>query len=167
MPFMDRVVLVGDCGVTRLYKDGIGAAYRTAKAAARAAVFNGVAAEDFRREYWPVYRAIARDNRYGMLVFRLVHVTKSLPVLLEAVVGVVATEQTATRRPRQMSEALWDLFTGSTPYTDIARRAFDPRLVAHVVWKLGCVIGRRAIGRAEVVHDGLLASRGSERRADR
>ena len=32
-PFADRLVFVGDCGTTRLYKDGIGAAYRTAKAA--------------------------------------------------------------------------------------------------------------------------------------
>jgi len=65
LPFADRIVLVGDCGVTRLYKDGIGAAYRTAKAAARTAVFSGVAAGDFRRHYWPTYRAIARDNGFG------------------------------------------------------------------------------------------------------
>ncbi|MCP4717476.1 MAG: hypothetical protein GY868_20335, partial [Deltaproteobacteria bacterium] len=32
-PFGDRIVFIGDSGVTRLYKDGIGAAYRTAKAA--------------------------------------------------------------------------------------------------------------------------------------
>ncbi|MBP2689810.1 MAG: hypothetical protein H6Q83_1997, partial [Deltaproteobacteria bacterium] len=42
-PFGDRMVLVGDSGVSRLYKDGIGGAYRTAKAAARTAVFEGVA----------------------------------------------------------------------------------------------------------------------------
>jgi len=40
-PFADRMVLVGDSGVSRLYKDGIGGAYRTAKAAARTAVFEG------------------------------------------------------------------------------------------------------------------------------
>jgi len=68
-PFLDRVVLVGDCGATRLYKDGIGAAYRTAKAAARTAVFNGVSARDFQKHYWPVYRSIAADNRFGGLIF--------------------------------------------------------------------------------------------------
>ncbi|UCC39952.1 MAG: hypothetical protein JSV96_00360, partial [Candidatus Aminicenantes bacterium] len=30
-PFFDRLVFIGDCGVSRLYKDGIGAAYHTAK----------------------------------------------------------------------------------------------------------------------------------------
>ena len=38
-PYGDRIVFVGDCGVTRLYKDGIGAAYKTAKACATTAVF--------------------------------------------------------------------------------------------------------------------------------
>ncbi len=35
--FGDRFVMVGDSGVSRLYKDGIGSAYRTARAAAQAA----------------------------------------------------------------------------------------------------------------------------------
>ena len=34
-PFADRIVWIGDSGVNRLFKDGIGSAYRTAKAAAR------------------------------------------------------------------------------------------------------------------------------------
>ena len=33
-PYADRTVFIGDSGVTRLYKDGLGAAYRAAKAAA-------------------------------------------------------------------------------------------------------------------------------------
>lgn len=60
-PFGDRIVFVGDCGVTRLYKDGIGAAYRTAKSAAAAAVFQGISAQDFRRHYLPACRAIQGD----------------------------------------------------------------------------------------------------------
>src|SRR3970040_343946 len=50
-PFADRLVFIGDCGVTRLYKDGIGAAYRTAKAAATTAIFPGISAGDFWRPY--------------------------------------------------------------------------------------------------------------------
>ncbi len=82
VPFTDRVVLVGDCGVTRLYKDGIGAAYRTAKAAARTAVFSGVGASDFRTHYWPVYRTIAADNLFGELIFTIVHQIRGLRPLL-------------------------------------------------------------------------------------
>src|SRR3972149_2118382 len=56
-PYADRVVLVGDSGVTRPYKDGIGAAYRTAKAAARTAGFSGVSSAGFRQRDWPGCRA--------------------------------------------------------------------------------------------------------------
>src|SRR5512145_1175142 len=60
-PYSERLMLIGDAGVTRLYKDGIGGAYRTAKAAASAAVFEGVSAADLQLRFWPACRAIARD----------------------------------------------------------------------------------------------------------
>ena len=41
-PFGDRVVFIGDSGTTKLYKDGIGAAYRTSKAAANTVAYWGV-----------------------------------------------------------------------------------------------------------------------------
>ena len=68
-PFADRVVFIGDCGESRLYKDGIGGAYRTAKAAAKTAVFEGVSAEDFRRHYLPVCRGAGdgQPHRQGDL----------------------------------------------------------------------------------------------------
>lgn len=140
-PYGDRIVLVGDCGVTRLYKDGIGAAYRTAKAAARTAVFSGVSAADFDRHYAPVYRTIARDNRYGMALFAFVRLARRLPWLLEAVLEVTAREQ---RRgaSRRMSVVLWDVFTGSAPYREIACRVADPRLAASVAWRSAWALGR-------------------------
>jgi hypothetical protein len=54
-PFLDRLGLLGDCGVNRLYKDGIGGAYRMAKAAAKTAVFVGISAADFEKHYLPAY----------------------------------------------------------------------------------------------------------------
>ena len=68
-PYGDRIVLIGDSGVTRLYKDGIGAAFRTGKAAATAAVFNGVSAQDFEQSFWPTCRNIANDNAVGRIMF--------------------------------------------------------------------------------------------------
>jgi CRP-like cAMP-binding protein/flavin-dependent dehydrogenase len=127
-PFVDRVVLVGDCGVSRLYKDGIGAAYRTAKCAARTAVFSGVASADFRRHYWPLYRSIANDNRYGAVMFATVHLFKTFPPLLRGAMGMAAREQRNGGR-RRMSLVLWDMFTGSAPYRDIFFRTLDPRFL--------------------------------------
>jgi flavin-dependent dehydrogenase len=126
-PYMDRLVLVGDCGVTRLYKDGLGAAYRTAKAAASTAAFSGVSADDFRRHYVPVYRALARDNRYGVGLFALVHRTRGLRWLHRAGLAMAAREADGSAA-RRTSRILWDMFTGSAPYRDIAVRAADPRI---------------------------------------
>jgi flavin-dependent dehydrogenase len=142
-PFMNRVVLVGDCGVTRLYKDGIGAAYRTAKAAARTAVFSGVSAMDFQRPYWPTYRSIARDNRFGVLMFAVVHWIKALGPLVRGVSKMAASEQASSGAARRMSIVLWDMFTGSAPYGDTFLRTLDPRFLGRFAWEsaLGIVTG--------------------------
>lgn len=126
-PFMDRVVLIGDCGVTRLYKDGLGAAYRTAKAAALTAAFHGVAAEDFRRRFLPTYRAIARDNRFGAVMFAATTVIRRSPPLLRGMLRVLAKEQERPADQRLMTIVFWDMFTGSAPYREIFARTLDPR----------------------------------------
>ena len=140
-PFLDRVVLVGDCGATRLYKDGIGAAYRTAKAAAATAVFSGVSAADFRRHYWPAYRAIARDNRFGSLTFGVVHWIKALRPSVRGVMSMTAKEQARPGAARRMSIVLWDMFTGSAPYREIFFRTLDPRFLASFLWESALAAG--------------------------
>ena len=149
IPFIDRMVLVGDCGVTRLYKDGIGAAYRTAKAAARTAVFGGVSNADFERHYWPLYRSIAHDNRFGWLTFAIVHRIKSLPPLLRGVVQMAAREQTRGAG-RVMSTVLWDLFTGSAPYREVFIRTLSPHFVGRYLWETARAVGGRHETREEV-----------------
>jgi flavin-dependent dehydrogenase len=148
-PFLDRVVLVGDAGATRLYKDGIGAAYRTAKAAARTAVFSGVSAGDFKRHYWPVYRSISVDNRFGLVIFEIVHAIKSLGPLLSGCLRMTEKEQRNPGEARRMSIVLWDMFTGSAPYRDIFLRTLDPRFLARFLWEsaLSVANGRLANGK--------------------
>ena len=134
-PFRDRVVLVGDAGVTRLYKDGIGAAYRTAKAAARTAIFSGVSDADFRRNYLPLYRSIAADNRFGRAIFAIVGRIKAIGPLLRGVMGMTEKEQEDPGAARRMSGVLWDMFTGSESYRAIFRRTLDPRFIARYLWE--------------------------------
>jgi flavin-dependent dehydrogenase len=151
-PFMDHLVLLGDCGATRLYKDGIGAAYRTAKAAARTAVFSGISAEDFRRHYWPVYRAIANDNRFGWLIFAVVHQIKAFAPLLLGVMAMSAREQRHQGTARRMSIVLWDMFTGSAPYREIFLRTLDPRFLGRFMWESALAAGGRWRVRREATH---------------
>ena len=134
-PFADRVVFVGDAGVTRLYKDGIGAAYRTAKAAATTAIFDGIAAPDFQRGYAPICRSIESDNRIGKLLFAFTHLIQTRPFTRRTILRLVQHEQQGLHPPR-MSGVLWDLFTGSAPYKDILRRTLHPAFL----WRLGCAL---------------------------
>ncbi len=125
-PYGDRIVMIGDAGVARLYKDGIGAAYRTSKAAASTVIFNGVAARDFARHYMPACRTITNDNLIGKMIFAASHVAQRSAFCRRAIFRMTYAEQSAPDGPRRMSGILWDLFSGSAPYTDIMRRACHP-----------------------------------------
>jgi flavin-dependent dehydrogenase len=125
-PFADRMVLIGDSGVSRLYKDGIGGAYRTAKAAARTAVFEGVAEEDFRKHYLPVCRALAMDNGIGKVVFGITGLIRRVTVLRKGLLRMTTAEQESRHWNPRMSDVLWDTFTGSAPYKDVFRRSIHP-----------------------------------------
>ncbi len=129
-PYADRFVFVGDAGVTRLYKDGIGAAYRTAKAAARAALFEGISEEAFERWYLPVCRSIASDNRVGTVAFLVTRIARRFPLLRRAMLRMAMREQARPQAPQRMSGVLWDMFSGSAPYADIMRRMLSPAFLA-------------------------------------
>ena len=133
-PYADRFVFVGDCGMTRLYKDGIGAAYRTAKAAARTAVFEGVSADAFGRHYGPVCRAIAADNLMGRLAFVFTRLAQRVTVARRALLLMTLDEQRRAGRLRRMSGILWDMFSGSAPYRDIFLRMLHPAFAARFAW---------------------------------
>lgn len=158
-PFADRVVFVGDCGVTRLYKDGIGAAYRTAKAAAVTAIFQGIAAEDFRKSYAPLLRRITIDNGFGQIVFTVTRVIQKINILRRGVLRMVAHEQRRSDGSRRMSTVLWDTFTGSAPYRKVFIRTLHPAFWARFIWEIGAGIvsfkGSRVHARASGKQEGL------------
>lgn len=124
-PFGDRFVFVGDCGENRLYKDGIGGAYRTAKAAAKTAVIHGVSAEHFRRHFLPVCNGLSRDNRIGKAVFLFITLIRHLSFLRKGLWRMTVREQ-AGIGSRRMSGVLWDTFTGNASYRDVFLRTLNP-----------------------------------------
>lgn len=134
-PFADRIVFLGDCGVTRLYKDGIGAAYRTAKAAAGTAIFQGISGADFRRHYWPACQTIGSDNTIGKAMFAVAPQVQKSRVVRRAMLEMSAAEQQKEGGRPRMSMALWDMFTGSAPYRDIFLRGLHPFFVSRFLWK--------------------------------
>lgn len=135
-PFGDRIVWIGDSGVARLYKDGIGSAYRTSKAAARTAVFHGISADDFRKHFWPACRALSLDNVIARLVFGVTHLIQRSSILRRGVVRMTAREQARPGTSGQMSSVLWDTFTGSAPYRDILVRTMKPTFPLVLAWNV-------------------------------
>lgn len=135
-PFADRIVFIGDSGATRLYKDGIGAAYRTSKAAAMTAALHGISEQAFSRYYWPACRAINHDNMIGRLVFGVCHLIQKLRFSRRAVLRMTAYEQVRLGSKRLMSSVLWDVFTGSAPYREVLIRTFHPAFIGGLLWNL-------------------------------
>jgi len=132
MPFTDRVAFIGDCGVTRLFKDGIGSAYRTSKACATAVVFHGISADSFREHYWPACRSIEADNGIGKIMFAFTRVLQKRRIARRAVLRMTEREQDKAGPKRRMSAVLWDLFTGSAPYKDIFSRTLHPAFLGRL-----------------------------------
>lgn len=136
-PFADRIVFIGDSGVTRLYKDGIGAVYRAAKAAATTAIFEGVSAEDFRRHYWPICRTMETDNFIGKVIFAVVRQIQRRGFARRAVLRMVSREQQGIASPEQgMSLVMWDMFTGSAPYREVFLRTLHPAFWTRLIREL-------------------------------
>lgn len=139
-PYGDRIVLIGDSGVTRLYKDGIGAAFRTGKAAATAAVFNGVSKQDFEAHFWPTCRSIMNDNAVGRVMFATNTIMKNSRLTRRAMLRMAQKEQdTAGARPH-MSTLLWNMFTGSAPYTEMFRGTLHPGFVGNLLLNVGAAL---------------------------
>ena len=142
-PFTDRVVTCGDAGSTRLFKDGLGAAYLMGKAAAKTALFQGVSAKHFQEDYYPVYHSIIIDNRYGQFLFTVTHVYRKNRILTEGMLRVVRREQQGPADHRILSSILWNMFTGNERYKNIFPKALDIRMHGNLLREFSQVLTRR------------------------
>ena len=134
--YADRMVVVGDAAVTRLYKDGIGAAFVTAREAARTAIQRGVSRHNFAAGYHPTCRKIAIDNGYGRLLFRAWNLARGTPPFYNIWKRVILAETEFPPSRQLHSRVLWSMFTGDESYRRIFRLLFSkPYLLG--LWKEG------------------------------
>jgi flavin-dependent dehydrogenase len=132
----DRVILIGDSSSSKLYKNGIGAAYVTAKAAATTSVFMGISKADFHKYYRPVCRKLDSDNTIGKFIFEATSIIQKSNTVKSALMNVVVDEQRKPRNQRIMSSVLWDTFTGSAPYKNIFLRCLHPIITVSLIRKI-------------------------------
>jgi CRP-like cAMP-binding protein/flavin-dependent dehydrogenase len=134
-PFSDRIVFIGDSGVSRLYKDGIGAAYRAAKIAASTAVFQGVSANDFKRYYLPFCQSLEIDNRIGKFLFKSIGLIQNMQFARRAILRMVSNEQNGkANTERGLSTLMWDMLTGGALYRNVLKHAFHPAFLTRFLW---------------------------------
>jgi len=130
--FKDRMVFIGDCGTSRLYKDGIGAAYKTAKAAATTVLFHGVSQERFSRGFKAACDLLEGDNLVGKKLFAFNHQLQRFGPTRKGIMAMIDREQTDQGRTHYMSPVLWDTFTGSGSYRSILRRSIHPMFLLNL-----------------------------------
>lgn len=141
-PFADRIVFIGDSGVSRLYKDGIGAAYRAAKIAAGTAIFQGISSDDFARHYLPFCRKMQADNRVGQLLFRAVGLMRRSGLARRTLLRMVTREQQAGSGAESgMSAVMWDMLTGGAPFADVLQRVLHPRFLVRWLANMAASLG--------------------------
>lgn len=124
--YADRFAAVGDAAVSRLYKDGVGSALRTAQEAARTAVYYGIAREDFEHHYQIFCNKINRDNCWGSRLFALNDRGKDSRLFLLTQHHVVGKEQNNKSFSQPFTRAAWGMFTGSYSYRSIASMTLNP-----------------------------------------
>ena len=134
-PFADRIVLIGDCATSKLYKNEIGAAYITARTAASAAVLHGISSGDFEKHYWPACKAITRDNLIGSTIFLFARIVQKLSFEKQGILRMVVKEQYKKDVNRLLSLVLWDTFTGSDTYMNIFLRTLKPTFIFNLAFE--------------------------------
>lgn len=125
-PYTDRIVIVGDAASTRLYKDGIGSAYVTGKAAAYTIMLHGIGEADLAEHYFPTCKSMDRDNMVGRFLFTVNDFITGIPSLSKGHFRALCHEQENPAGGTPQSEILWDMFTGSRSYTDVFYTSLRP-----------------------------------------
>ena len=134
--YADRWVAIGDAAVSRLYKDGIGSAYRTAEKAMEAAFVHGIDKKTFRKHYLSYCRLIAFDNFLGRMLFASAEFAFRRPALASAIVKAVMQEQAKAIRGGRFYRIMWGLLTGDTSYLRLMRLAAHPKTLGIIFLNL-------------------------------
>ncbi len=127
-PYWDRLVVVGDAGISRSYKNGIESAFVTSYLATNCIFEKGFSKETLKGGYYePAIKLIARDNFYGKLVFRIFRLVASQRQLLSERLYYAYAHREKWIADR-LNAILWNLVTGDAPYREVFQELFHPRL---------------------------------------
>ena len=138
----NRWVAVGDAAVTRLYKDGIGSSFRTAKRAMSTAVHCGISHSTFEKSYKPFCNEIASDNRFGHFLIRMFLFLLKNRRLGRICTGCLILECQMNKDQRIYSKILWGMITGDYSYKQLFMMMVSIRGLTRFILNVIRIIGR-------------------------
>ncbi|MCJ7679511.1 MAG: hypothetical protein MUP70_02200, partial [Candidatus Aminicenantes bacterium] len=134
MPYGDRVAVIGDLAVSRLYKDGILSSFIMAESLAETLFQRGSDRRSLRQSYRPVVRKIRADNSFGAAIFFLNRIFFSNPTLSRILYQSVLSERKKRYyRKRKLEKILWAIASGEGSYARTFASMFQPATVASIL----------------------------------
>ncbi len=132
-PYTNRLVIIGDAGISRTYKNGIDSAFTTAQLAAKTAFEVGVSEKDFEKGYFqPAKKLLGRDNLYGGVILMANDIISRQKYAVSSHLKYMS-EHPDTWQTKHMNEILWNTVTGNAPYKDIFFKSIHPRLLLGLI----------------------------------
>ncbi|KCZ73248.1 flavin-dependent dehydrogenase [Candidatus Methanoperedens nitroreducens] len=126
-PFADRLLIIGDAGYSRYYKNGLESAFNSVQIAVKAVFESGISKEAFERDYYPLCKKMfITENIYGRMLFRLNNIIASHEVL--SIAHMDLAKKYERKGHQHLDEIQWNMFTGHESYKNIFWEFFEPRL---------------------------------------
>lgn len=124
-PFGDRIAVVGDASGARLYKDGLYAAFMTARALAATVIHMGTDRKNLSSGYGRAVKWLEKDIRYGRLLFGAIRLAFRSPFLSRVIYQAFATEMKFREMDRwPLGNVLWKIGSGTADYDKVFRELF-------------------------------------------
>ena len=129
-PYADRLAIIGVAVCSRLYGDGMYAAYQTASRLAHIVLHYGTDKKTLSRMYGKTVKWLSWDNRFGKLVFRLMQLGFSNPLMSRILYQTFATElKIRDKSKRPLGDVLWKITSGTSDYRAILMDMFGYRIL--------------------------------------
>ncbi len=121
-PCGDRFALIGDAVGSRLNKDGLYSAFRTAIKLAQVVLHEGIDRQTLDRGYSKTIQWLEDDNRAGRIVYAVSRTAFAMPFLSRIVYQAFATEyKVRDEHSRPLSRMLWKIASGTADYREILK----------------------------------------------
>jgi flavin-dependent dehydrogenase len=126
-PFADRLLIIGDAGYSRYYKNGLESAFHSAQIAAKSAFDHGISKEAFENHYYPLCKKMfITENFYGRILFRMNSIISSNEILSMAHMDIARKDE--RKGHQHLDEIQWNMFTGHESYENIFWNFLEPKL---------------------------------------